>query len=600
MLQAPNLLDLFANHRKDAQAKAAQSHAADAKGQAARAGSSDLLPIETSRKASDKGNGAASAPSSFQSKVKESRAKLAARAQKTAHQNRTPDVMTDKPAARSESQRLESKRPARAERIDRADRPDQTRPAAGKPQNAPDTASADKPDSRPDGFRADQNDSRIQNENRAADCAAEGGMDGAVADADAVLKQSLADAGIHASDEQLQDPEMLAEILAMLQGMFLQQGLEFDSAPDAPATTGMEELPVDDVMPDAPSAPAGEAQAPQTPADAPAVSKDVFALVQEKIAELARNNPENQNGIVRPQTSPLNTPAGWQGVKVRAQTESVSLDSLPMADLDRLRVLQASALQAAAYGKESEITTLELPGDEGSMDAIPESGLESIANAGNESSGGNDAQAQADLFGRNGDKAGNAEASASKEGPLVAKDGATGQLFHNTVEQAKSAEHRAGIERAWEPRQAHDASTMEQLAGKLSAKGLKNGDEISVQLSPEHLGKVRVSLEMKEGSMSARISVENDAARQQVEAGLATLRDSLESQGIKLQGLEVSVDQRQSSLFNPDGSNSESFFQRNGRGRAGTEGSAEAIPFESAPESDTGRRMGYNTMEYIG
>ncbi|MEO6097655.1 MAG: hypothetical protein ABIW76_19155, partial [Fibrobacteria bacterium] len=72
------------------------------------------------------------------------------------------------------------------------------------------------------------------------------------------------------------------------------------------------------------------------------------------------------------------------------------------------------------------------------------------------------------------------------------------------------------------------------------------------------------------------------------------------NQGIKLQGLEVSVDQRQSSLFNPDGRNSESFFHHHGRSHSGTDGLAENIPFTSAPESDTGRRLGYNTMEYIG
>ncbi|MEO6097886.1 MAG: flagellar hook-length control protein FliK, partial [Fibrobacteria bacterium] len=528
MSEAPNLIDLFANNRKDAQTKSAQFRAADAKGQAAtRAGSSDLLPIETSGKgsakssgkSSGKGKGAASSPTSFHSKVKESRAKLAALANKVSHHNRAPEVMTAtaKPAAKTETSRPENKLSERGDR-DRTDRPDQSRPAAGNPQNAPDAVSAEKPGPRPEGFRADENVSRGRNEDHPSECDAEGGA----TDSDATLKQSLADAGIHASDEQLQDPDMLAEILAMLQGLFLQQGMELEAAPDATATTGMEALPVEEVMPEVPAAATGEEKPAQKPADAPAMSKDVFALVQEKIAKLTKANAGPEDGIVRPQPSPVNTPAGWQGIKVRPQTESVSLDPLPMADLDRLRVMQASAMQAAARGKESLITSLELPGDEGNIDAIPESGFGGIADAAKEASGEGDAQAQSDLFGRNGDTARNAEASASKDGPLVAKDGATGQLFHHTLEQAKSVEHRAGIERAWEPRQAQDSGMMEQITRKLSANGLKNGDEISVQLSPDHLGKVRVSLEMKDGSMAARISVESDAVRQQVEAGLAS------------------------------------------------------------------------------
>jgi flagellar hook-length control protein FliK len=95
--------------------------------------------------------------------------------------------------------------------------------------------------------------------------------------------------------------------------------------------------------------------------------------------------------------------------------------------------------------------------------------------------------------------------------------------------------------------------------------------------------------------------VESDHVRKQVEDGLASLKDALANQGIKLQGLEVSVDQRHGSLFNPDGSNAESFFHRQHRGgNGGNEAAQEVAPFESAPETDTGRRWGYNTMEYIG
>jgi flagellar hook-length control protein FliK len=584
MSEVQKLADLFANTRKDAQAKAAKSNTADAKSQpAARADSQSLLPMETS----GKGKGAASTPSPFQSKVRESRAKLAAQNQKAPHQNRTPDLMSDKPAGKNDASRPDNNRSARA---------GQARPAVRKSQSGSGETEAGKRSSRPEGFRADANASRGQLQNRASDSRA---CDGA-SDSDAALKQSLEDAGIHASDEQLQDPDMLAEILSMLQGMFLQQGLDLDAAPDAAGSAGAEALPAEDLLPEAGSETVGTDKAAQTPAEVLAGRKDAFELIQAKLAQLAQNNADTLDRAGQPGAASQNTPAGWQGVKVRPQTQSVTTEPLPMADLDRLRVMQASALQASAAGNENTITSMALPGDEGDVDAIPESGIGGLAHAGKEASNEDDTQAQADLFGRNGDTARNAESSASKEGPLVAKDGATGQLFHSTLEQAKSVEHRGEAERVWEPRQAHDAGVMDQIAKKLSAIGHKNGDEINIQLSPEHLGKVRVSLEMKDGAMAARISVENDAVREQVEAGLASLRDSLENQGIKLQGLEVSVEQRQSSLFNPDGSNSESFFQRNGRGHGGSDAAAEAVPFESAPESDTGRRMGYNTMEYIG
>ena len=441
---------------------------------------------------------------------------------------------------------------------------------------------------------------------------------------DAELKDSLEALGIYASNEQLQDPKVLADILAMIQSLTMQQALPLDEAApvgtEAPAVAtlpglGMvdEEEQVGTEPPDSALAGKGvkiengeKSVAEEIPSSAPktdsrpAAETKAVGLVQDRIAELNRNPPEAQTDIQRSAATPATTPAGWEGVKVRRQVESVTTSPLPMADLDKLRVMQASALQAVAGAKESEISTVELPGDDGMTEPANESGRYENVDSESGTSGGNTEQDQADLFGRNGDKAGNAGNAASKEGSLAAKEGVTGPQFHNSLEQARSVEHRSAVERAWEPRQATHTGVMDQIAKKMSAGGLKNGDEMSIQLSPEHLGNVRVSLEMKDGNLAARISVENDAVRQQVEAGLAVLRDSLENQGIKLQGLEVSVDQRQSSLFNPDGSNSESFFHRNGRGSQGAGGTAEALPMETAPESDTGRRLGYNTMEYIG
>jgi flagellar hook-length control protein FliK len=248
--------------------------------------------------------------------------------------------------------------------------------------------------------------------------------------------------------------------------------------------------------------------------------------------------------------------------------------------------------------------SLDIPGENDSLDALGETGEAMDAagrNAGPDGDESGMSGNESDLMGGNGDASRNAETAARKDGQPAPKDAGTAPVFQANLEQARTAEHRAGLQRAWEPRPAFEPSALEQIAKKMSAIGHKNGEEINIQLSPEHLGKVRVSLEMKEGAMTARIAVENDNVRQQMEAGISALKDALENQGIKLQGLEVSVDQRHGSLFNPDGSNSESFFHRNGKGGQGaSQDASEGAAFESAPESDTGRRWGYNTMEYIG
>jgi flagellar hook-length control protein FliK len=649
MLKAPDLLDLFADARKDAKAKAPQARiATDGKGASAgRKGASNLLPIESPvkdpLKAPLKGKGDASTSSSFHSKVQESRDRLAAKAQKpagpkhqTMHQKDAgPGQASDKASERSnarirsesagadrtdraskagDADRAEGQRSDRADRSGRAEQSDREARGEASRQMARDSMKTSE-----DGKAAIQSGegqsagsaSRPADSKDAAGCAPQGD---APEVSDAELKDSLEALGIYASDEQLQDPNVLADILAMIQTLTMQQALPLDEAMAETEMPAVETFPAAG-MADAKESEAGETTDPvpleieaspetasKTPKtdSRPAAEIKAAGLVQDRIAELNRNPAEAQTEIQRAAATPATTPAGWEGVKVRRQVESVTTSPLPMADLDRLRVMQASALQAVGGAKESEISTVELPGDDGAADPASEIGRYENVNREGDAAGGNAERDQADLFGRNGDRTGNAGNAASKENPLAAKDGATGPIFHNSLEQARSVEHRSGVERAWEPRHAMQPGVMDQIAKKMSAGGLKNGDEMSIQLSPEHLGKVRVSLEMKDGAMAARISVENDSVRQQVEAGLAVLRDSLENQGIKLQGLEVSVDQRQSSLFNPDGSNSESFFHRNGRGSQGAGSAAEASSLEIAPESDTGRRLGYNTMEYIG
>lgn len=65
--------------------------------------------------------------------------------------------------------------------------------------------------------------------------------------------------------------------------------------------------------------------------------------------------------------------------------------------------------------------------------------------------------------------------------------------------------------------------------------------ELRLQLNPEHLGRMDVRVKAHEGAVSAVIRVEHGAARDLVESQLAALRTTLADQGIKVDRLEVSV-----------------------------------------------------------
>ena len=64
---------------------------------------------------------------------------------------------------------------------------------------------------------------------------------------------------------------------------------------------------------------------------------------------------------------------------------------------------------------------------------------------------------------------------------------------------------------------------------------------LQMQLYPEHLGKVSIQVVSKNGVLTAQIAAENEVAKAALESQLATLKESFDSQGIKVQSAEVMV-----------------------------------------------------------
>ena len=64
---------------------------------------------------------------------------------------------------------------------------------------------------------------------------------------------------------------------------------------------------------------------------------------------------------------------------------------------------------------------------------------------------------------------------------------------------------------------------------------------LQMQLYPEHLGKVSIQVVSKNGVLTAQIAAENEVAKAALESQLAILKESFDSQGIKVQSVEVMV-----------------------------------------------------------
>lgn len=81
---------------------------------------------------------------------------------------------------------------------------------------------------------------------------------------------------------------------------------------------------------------------------------------------------------------------------------------------------------------------------------------------------------------------------------------------------------------------------------------------MEIQLNPEHLGKVNLSVISKNGEMTASFTVENQLAKEALESQMSTLRENLSEQGIKVEAIEVTVAQQglsQDQFSNQGGQN---------------------------------------------
>ncbi len=64
---------------------------------------------------------------------------------------------------------------------------------------------------------------------------------------------------------------------------------------------------------------------------------------------------------------------------------------------------------------------------------------------------------------------------------------------------------------------------------------------MELQLNPEHLGKVNLSVQSKNGVMTAQFVVQNEISKEAIESQLHILKETLNQQGIKVDEIEVTI-----------------------------------------------------------
>lgn len=106
-------------------------------------------------------------------------------------------------------------------------------------------------------------------------------------------------------------------------------------------------------------------------------------------------------------------------------------------------------------------------------------------------------------------------------------------------------EHVFDADVAFTPFTTYDGSyesIIRQVAEQIHVQVTADTSSMEMQLNPESLGKLTLSVELKQGMLTAKFIAENEQVKEAIENQAAVLREDLDRQGVKVEAIEVAVE----------------------------------------------------------
>lgn len=123
-------------------------------------------------------------------------------------------------------------------------------------------------------------------------------------------------------------------------------------------------------------------------------------------------------------------------------------------------------------------------------------------------------------------------------------------------------------------------SILEQIQNQIKLTAGTDITKMEFQLYPEHLGKLTIQIASKDGAITAHIRAQEQAVKEVLESQIVQLRENMNSQGLKVDAVEVTVESHE--------------FERNlEQGRQN-----EQEQYEDKPKNSR-RQLNYNDLEDI-
>lgn len=132
-----------------------------------------------------------------------------------------------------------------------------------------------------------------------------------------------------------------------------------------------------------------------------------------------------------------------------------------------------------------------------------------------------------------------------------------------------------------------------QIETQVSVMFDKGESRTTLSLYPENLGKVDLEITISQDKMQLMVSVENDKVKGILEQNIQQLKDSLAQHNLHLDKSEVNIEYKNA------GHQQQNDGKRKGFHNKGSQDTILTVELEAREGDETGRRLGYNTLEYL-
>lgn len=118
----------------------------------------------------------------------------------------------------------------------------------------------------------------------------------------------------------------------------------------------------------------------------------------------------------------------------------------------------------------------------------------------------------------------------------------TKETFHDvTTNMAQTVQQTFETYMTGTETQVDAVNIVRQIVDAVKLTATKELQSIEIQLNPENLGKVNMTVSARNGLITAQITAENEQVKKAIESQISTLREDFEQQGIKVDAVEVTV-----------------------------------------------------------